>query len=216
MVRGRCVMGAPETMLSERAARKLGLDVGSTVTVAYATFRNDIQRWVPAGNPADVSVVGVYRPADPQELYWGGHSFFPERERGDGGDPMFVGRRTLESIDHAIEYQGYDAIGRPGALTAETVDDVEAGYELTVENFDKLSGGGGQPDHDRVRAARTVGAHPRQHLRRRPARAAGGAAAGRPVLVRRVSRGRLRRGLAGARRSAWWRCAAPAAPAGGG
>jgi hypothetical protein len=142
LVRGRCVMGAPEAMLSERAARKLGLDVGGTVTVAYATFRNDIQRWVPAGSPAELSVVGVYRAADPDERYWGGHSYFPERERLDGGDPLFVGRRTLESIDHAVEYQGYDAIGRPEALTAETVDEVEDGYERTVDNFRKLSGGG--------------------------------------------------------------------------
>jgi hypothetical protein len=143
LVRGRCVMGAPETMLSERTARRLDLDVGSTVTVAYATFREDIQRWVPDGVPAEVSVVGVYRPADPEGLYWGGHSFFPEQERpGGGGDPMFVGRRTLEAIDHAVEYQGYDVIGRPEALTAETVDDVEDGYAETVENFKKLSGAG--------------------------------------------------------------------------
>jgi hypothetical protein len=136
ILRGRCLMGTPELVVGERTAGRLGLAPGDAVTVRYAVYSEELRRYIPAGVPAELSVVGVYRPADPDDRYWGAHGYFPP----GGGEPLFVGRRTLESVDHPTEYQGFDAMAGPAALTADTLVAVEAAYADAVDEFRDLSG----------------------------------------------------------------------------
>ncbi|GAA3454904.1 hypothetical protein GCM10018962_67370 [Dactylosporangium matsuzakiense] len=116
VVAGRCLMGGGETVLSEAAAKRLGLAVGARVNSQAATFDSSLNLFVPAGTAWTMTVVGLVRPRDPADLYWG-HADRSEQDYQN--DPMYVARNTLAGIDHPRELQSFEARATAGAITVE-------------------------------------------------------------------------------------------------
>ncbi|WP_433605252.1 hypothetical protein ACQP2P_26830 [Dactylosporangium sp. CA-139114] len=116
VVAGRCLMGGGETVLSEAAAERLGLAVGDRVSDQAATFDSTSNVFVPAGGPWTMTVVGLVRPRDPADLYWG-HGTRSEQDYQN--DPLYVARNTLAGVDHPRELQSFEAHATDGAITVE-------------------------------------------------------------------------------------------------
>jgi putative ABC transport system permease protein len=140
MVAGRCLMSAGETVIGESTARRLGLAPGATITIMGATYSEQARRYVPAGEPARLAVVGVYQPLDVADVYWGRTGYFaagtPDSER----EPLFVNRQTADGTDHPQDMRVVEGVPEPGALEADRLDDVRADL---AEMRDELVGAGG-------------------------------------------------------------------------
>ena len=118
IVSGRCLAGAPEVILGEETARRRGIVAGQLATVQAA--RNDSSgHLVPDGGPANVLVVGLYRPTNPDELYWATQGYFPRRSDGTRGEPLFVTAATFNGIDHTVGFSSADSLAPDGLLTLE-------------------------------------------------------------------------------------------------
>ena len=76
MTAGRCLMGGGEVIVGEETARRLDLRPGQSYDVAFASYDPMTRAWNPADEPAPLTVVGVYRPVDPAEAYWGRTAYF--------------------------------------------------------------------------------------------------------------------------------------------
>ncbi|GAB3528686.1 ABC transporter permease family protein [Phytohabitans suffuscus] len=142
MVAGRCLMAAGETVVGESTARRLGLGPGSTVTVTAATYSEMARRFVPAGAPAQLAVVGVYQPLDAAAVYWGRTGYFalgsPDSER----EPLFVNRQSADGVDHPQDMRTVEGVPGPGALDADHLDEVRADLADLREELTGGSGGG--------------------------------------------------------------------------
>ncbi|MFC0530039.1 hypothetical protein [Phytohabitans kaempferiae] len=126
MVAGRCVMATGETVIGEATARRLGLGPGSTVTVQGARYDEQARRFVPAGVPARLAVVGVYQPLDITDVYWGRTAYFASGRPDSDREPVFVNRQTADSIDHPQDLRSVEAVPMPGALDADRLAEVRA------------------------------------------------------------------------------------------
>jgi putative ABC transport system permease protein len=118
---GRCLMGGGETVLGEAEARRLKVGLGDRITDVAATFDSGRNSYVPDGVPWTMTVVGIVRPRDPAELYWG---------NGGGQDgPLYVARNTLSAADHRNENQAFDSYATPSAITVERLPAVRAYFD---------------------------------------------------------------------------------------
>ncbi|MET7418729.1 hypothetical protein [Dactylosporangium sp. NPDC005555] len=113
VVAGRCLMGAGDTVLTGRTADRLGLRPGDTVSLAGSRYDITSSRFLRAGEPTALTVVGVVEPRDGAEPYWG--------RLGGIRDAFQVDRRTLDTFARPSELQAYDAYPTPGAITVETL-----------------------------------------------------------------------------------------------
>lgn len=101
VVSGRCPTAANEAMVSQRTAEGgYGYRVGGTA-ILPVTPAQPVDGAVSDEPPAaEVTVVGVYRPVDPQDAYWFGRSYFNAvlsyRDNvGDTVDAVFVDRSAF-------------------------------------------------------------------------------------------------------------------------
>ncbi|MFI5908394.1 hypothetical protein [Dactylosporangium sp. NPDC051541] len=131
VVAGRCLMGGGETVLSEAAAKRLGLAVGDRVNNVAATFDSASNVFIPAGDAWTMTVVGLVRPRDPADLYWG-HANRSDQDYQN--DPMYVARNTLAGIDHPRELQSFEARATDGAITVERLPALRAWLAGTAES----------------------------------------------------------------------------------
>ncbi|MEV0134630.1 hypothetical protein AB0H83_39990 [Dactylosporangium sp. NPDC050688] len=113
IVAGRCLMGTGDTVLTERTAGRLGLRPGDTVPLAGSRYDSASGRYLPAGAPTSLTVVGIVVPRDGAEPYWG--------RAGGARDAFQVDRRTLDTFARPSELQSFDAYPLPGAITVETL-----------------------------------------------------------------------------------------------
>jgi hypothetical protein len=113
VVAGRCLMGTGDTVLTGRAADRLGLHPGDAVALSGSRYSTDSKRYIPAGPPTALTVVGIVEPRDAAEPYWG--------RAGGARDAFHVDRRTLDTFSRPSELQSYDAYPLPGAITVETL-----------------------------------------------------------------------------------------------
>ncbi|MGI5237957.1 hypothetical protein [Dactylosporangium sp. CA-139066] len=116
VVAGRCLMGGGETVLTAALAKRLGLAVGDRVSSQATTFDSARNRFVPAGRPWTLTIVGLVAARDPGELYWG-RSVGSEQDYQN--DPLYVARNTLEGADHPRELQSFEAYATDGAITLD-------------------------------------------------------------------------------------------------
>ncbi|BCB82030.1 hypothetical protein GCM10022251_52830 [Phytohabitans flavus] len=126
IVAGRCLMGAGETVIGESTARRLGLAPGGTITITWATYSEPTLRWVPAGVPTKLAVVGVYQPLDVADGYWGRSGYFAPGSPDSEREPLLVNRQTADGVDHGQDMRVVEAVPGPGALDADHLDEVRA------------------------------------------------------------------------------------------
>ncbi|MDG4823397.1 hypothetical protein O7635_16190 [Asanoa sp. WMMD1127] len=116
MVAGRCLMAGGEVVVGEATARRLGVQPGRSVSLAWATYDEISRTWVVSGRPAPTTIVGVYRPRDPAEPYWGRTGYFaptaPE-------EPVFTARPSVDALEHESDNRSIEAIPGPGAFDAD-------------------------------------------------------------------------------------------------
>ncbi|MEV0563139.1 hypothetical protein [Dactylosporangium sp. NPDC050588] len=113
VVAGRCLMGTGDTILSGRTADRLGLHPGDTMSLTGSRYDQLSSRYVPAGPPTALTIVGVVEPRDAGEPYWG--------RTGGMRDAFQVDRRTLDTFSRPAELESYDAYPLPGAITVDTL-----------------------------------------------------------------------------------------------
>nr|MDT0658361.1 ABC transporter permease [Micromonospora sp. DSM 115978] len=135
LVAGRCLMTTGETVIGESTAARRGITPGDTVTVTAAQYSELLRRFVPAGIPATLTVVGVYRPADPADRYWGRTTYFlpgiPDHYR----EPVFVTRPSFDTIDHPDDTRAVSAVPGPDAFALDGLPALRAELAEITEDL---------------------------------------------------------------------------------
>lgn len=141
---GRCASATGEVMLTRESAGKLAVRVGSVFTVEYAVSHG-LDGYVAAGPPVGVSVVGIVRPRDAAEPYWGTAPYFGY-DTGVRGftDPILTDRSTLRALDHQQERLSVTAvIDLAAAATADPnrlVDRIDAASQAASKRESLATG----------------------------------------------------------------------------
>jgi putative ABC transport system permease protein len=130
---GRCPAGPGEVVVGPRTAAKHSLHPGSDLYLQAMIYIppsvNDIGHWVPVGRPAALSVVGVYRPAEPGSLFWtSSASTIPLDVR----EPVLADRPTTAAVDHPSERQSVLAYPRSGTFPPDSLAAVRAGVTSSL------------------------------------------------------------------------------------
>ncbi|WP_213454223.1 FtsX-like permease family protein [Rhizomonospora bruguierae] len=124
IVAGRCADGTGEVVLGVETAARAGVQPGRAVTVQYAEYNELSRAFTPFGAPTSLTVVGIYRPTDTKELYWGRAPYFRPGPRDPLQEPTFTPRTTLDALDHLRESRSLEAIAGDGALAGEHLAEV--------------------------------------------------------------------------------------------
>ncbi|GID65160.1 hypothetical protein Acy02nite_30410 [Actinoplanes cyaneus] len=124
IVAGRCLLGEGDLVIGEQMAKRLELTVGQSVELTYAYYNNDpqVMAYILDGEPKRFFLAGVYRPADPGEIYWGEHGYFAPEESTTGthaGEPAFTGQTTFDLMNRGKVELSVDGYAGPGALDAD-------------------------------------------------------------------------------------------------
>ncbi len=135
---GRCPTGRGEVMIGFHSATQLRAGVGDAISFRQSRFDSveGAPQVVRLGKAAPLSIVGVYRPADPTEAYWGPVPPFPPGLFTDptvvtsatfsqvGVEPIFTSRATTRLYYklEVPESQVYDLVADPDQLTLDWVD----------------------------------------------------------------------------------------------
>ncbi len=135
---GRCPTRAGETMVSERTRQS-----DPAWTVGHTIQLRDVQ--VSTGGSsakARLTIVGTYRPVDPNDGYWYGHDFFEAHPgSGDGPDTIdsvFVDKAELNDFDPNITLRVLlDYPLDPGQIRLANVAEVKR----QVDTLQQLQGG---------------------------------------------------------------------------
>ncbi|WFE21701.1 hypothetical protein O7621_28450 [Solwaraspora sp. WMMD937] len=116
MVAGRCLMSPNEVVIGADTARRLDLAPGTPITVTWADYDPVQRSYRPGGAPAEITVVGVYEPVDPDALYWGRTPYFVPGALDAYREPVFTSRYVVDAIDRGSDYRGVDALAEADAL----------------------------------------------------------------------------------------------------
>jgi len=130
MLSGRCVAAPGEVVVT--AGRPLALN--ATAFVVAAKFVGGGPglpgAWATAGDPCPLAVVGVYRPRDPADPYWGRSSADMAHS---GAEPVLADRQTIATCDHEQETQEVVTYAEPGTFALDRLDEVRAAVVATKE-----------------------------------------------------------------------------------
>ncbi|GAA3232583.1 FtsX-like permease family protein [Dactylosporangium siamense] len=120
LLSGRCFLGSGEVVLGEHTAKRLGLGVGDPIDLAFAVSKGSPTGPIYAafGEATPLTVVGVYRPATPQEEYWGAHDYFAVHVTAE---PVFTSAATLALFQRTSTLVGVDATAAPGTFDADRI-----------------------------------------------------------------------------------------------
>ncbi|MET7398948.1 hypothetical protein ABZS66_36265 [Dactylosporangium sp. NPDC005572] len=118
IVAGRCLMGAGEAVVGEHSAERLGVKPGQAISMSGSRYDDLINKYVPAGGPTALTVVGIVRARDSAEPYWGRSGALADLT----GPALSVDRRTLATFARPAELQAYNAYPRPGAISVASLD----------------------------------------------------------------------------------------------
>jgi len=113
---GRCLSGSLEAMIGEETARREGISAGQSITVLARKAQDG--ELVSDGRPVQLTVAGIYRPADEREAYWGGRRYF---SAGEGGtdEVIFIAPSTVKLVEHTVGVATLDVVAPAPALTPE-------------------------------------------------------------------------------------------------
>jgi len=128
IVTGRCVGAPGEVIVS--AGRSLAPNATAYVTNArfVSGGRGLPGFWIPVGETCRLAVVGVYRPADATDPYWGHANFSTP-----GREPVYTDRRTVATCDHEAENQDVVAYPLAGAFDVDHIAATRSDVRATME-----------------------------------------------------------------------------------
>lgn len=135
LVRGRCALTSGEVLVGQSTAERRGLEPGMPLTVQAARFDALQGRYVPVAEASTLVVVGVYRPADAAELYWGRSAFFVPGTPDPIREPLFITRPALDAIDHPSDQRRVDALPVPEAFAPERLPALRAQFAQLEANL---------------------------------------------------------------------------------
>jgi putative ABC transport system permease protein len=138
---GRCLMADDELIVGESTAERLHVRAGQTVTVRFAVYNDAARRWDAAGRPATVGIVGVYRPRDVAEPYWGRSGFFAPGVEDAVSEPVFMSRPTVDTIEHESDQRSAEAIPRAGSISAATLPALAEAVSALTDDVEGGAGG---------------------------------------------------------------------------
>ena len=130
---GRCLAGALEVIVGEDLARRVGLRAGDVAVVQAARYESG--GLVPDGEEERLTVVGIYRPNDPNEAYWASQFYFPVLPDGTRREALFVSPQTIDLIQHREGELATDLVALPSAFTVERLEDLQAKHAQAMESF---------------------------------------------------------------------------------
>jgi hypothetical protein len=139
MVSGRCLSGPLEVIIGENTAKRLGLRPGDSTNLQAAQYV-DGRGLVPDGGEAALSVAGIYRPRDTEEVYWAGQRYFPVTANGTRGEVVFLSVQTFDLIEHSIGKISVDSLAPPETLTLDRL----AGLPAEIQQITAQIEGGQQ------------------------------------------------------------------------
>ncbi|MFI6078520.1 FtsX-like permease family protein [Actinoplanes sp. NPDC051343] len=123
IVAGRCLAGEGDVILGAQMAKKFHLKPGDSVTLTYATHASGPPpAYVPAGDPKQFLVAGIYRVAHPDDVFWGPHEYFTA-----GDEPAFAGSASLAAMDKGSIESTLDGYAGPGALAVDKLPAIRTG-----------------------------------------------------------------------------------------
>ncbi|WP_432841295.1 hypothetical protein [Dactylosporangium sp. CA-092794] len=133
VVTGRCLMGVGDAVVGVADAQRLGVRPGAAVSLTGSRFDSTSNHYLAAGRPSGLTVVGVVRPRDPTEPYWG-RGAAPSAGTDTGIGPAFqVDRRTLATFSRPADLQSYEAYPRPGAISVARLPQLRAWLDAADE-----------------------------------------------------------------------------------
>ncbi|MEV4536423.1 FtsX-like permease family protein [Asanoa sp. NPDC049518] len=135
IVTGRCLMAAGEVVVGESTARRLKVTPGGSTMLSWARYDDITGKWFIAGRPEPITVVGVYRPLDRDEPYWGRSGYFAPTAPDTAAEPLFAGRPTVDGIEHDFDNRTVEAIPGPGALDADHLPELSAALDKLSDDL---------------------------------------------------------------------------------
>ncbi|MGI5239941.1 FtsX-like permease family protein [Dactylosporangium sp. CA-139066] len=118
LLSGRCLLGSGEILVGDGTARRLELAAGDRATVTYARIvpggLTAGVTFTPDGPPAEVTIAGIYRPADVRDQYWGAHDYFAAGPTGEPAEPVFTDPATVGLLRPKQVTVTLDATAGPG------------------------------------------------------------------------------------------------------
>ncbi|MFV2083703.1 FtsX-like permease family protein [Micromonospora sp. LOL_021] len=141
MVEGRCLMSPYEVVLGLDTARRLGVVPGQGMTITVAQYDPGQRIYRPAGAPAQVTVVGLYAPLDPDALYWGRTPYFVPGTLDAYREPVFAGRFTVDDIDRPGDFRSVEALASDDALRPERLPALDRQLDDIGERLSAEGGG---------------------------------------------------------------------------
>ncbi|MEV8511480.1 hypothetical protein [Dactylosporangium sp. NPDC051484] len=141
LLAGRCLLGSGEVVLGEHTAERLGLGAGDPIGLAFAVPSSSPTGtiYVALGPATPLTVVGVYRPAEPQEEYWGQHDYFAVDASGRAGEPVFADAATFALIKRNQTAVAVDATAAPATFDAERLGRLRGELAELKERAARLS-----------------------------------------------------------------------------
>jgi putative ABC transport system permease protein len=122
IVSGRCLVGIGEILVPESLATSLGVHAGQTMPLTFKT----VTLYDSVGDPVGgydgtppvsaVTVVGIYRPIDTRQPYWGSGNYFPV----GGKPPLLINDSTLAAMSPAAVGVSIDALAGKSAFADTT------------------------------------------------------------------------------------------------
>ncbi|GAA2364499.1 ABC transporter permease [Dactylosporangium salmoneum] len=124
---GRCFVSESEVVLSTAQVKQLDLHLGDTFEISYATVDPEGGDFVEAGPRVRFTLVGVYDPINPADLYWSDADYFNPRQTARmTTEPAFVNRLTMEAMEHGPERQIFDFVIDWSRIDRESLDSINA------------------------------------------------------------------------------------------
>ncbi|GLY05738.1 FtsX-like permease family protein [Actinoplanes sp. NBRC 101535] len=140
LLSGRCLIGAGDVLVGERTADRLDLAPGDPITLGAARFNPDPTNpiYLPDGEPARLTVVGVYRATDITEAYWGTHGYFTTVPGRGPGEPMFTGAATQQAMDHGDTDVAIDGTAGSAVLDVDRLGTLRGELDRLKETSESL------------------------------------------------------------------------------
>ena len=113
---GRCLVGPLEVVLGEDMAASTGLRPGDVSVIQAARYVLG-RGLVPDGEPAALTVVGIYRPAIRPRRTGPDSAYFPVTANGTRHETVFTTVVTFDIIDHTLGLASVDALAPESILT---------------------------------------------------------------------------------------------------
>ncbi|WP_027342398.1 hypothetical protein [Hamadaea tsunoensis] len=122
---GRCPVGTGELLMPADDAKKQSISVGAQLVLAEAMF-DQLHGWYPSpAGSQPFTVVGIYKPVDQDEIYWGQANPFRTELTGTLTAPMLTEADSFATIPNQDALQSADVLADPQLLAASSWDELK-------------------------------------------------------------------------------------------